>query len=278
MDKKNMKETGFSVLMSVYFKEKQNNLERALDSIFAKQTFKPTEFILVCDGELTPELDRLIDSFKANYPEIIKVFRKERGGLGKALNYGLPKCSYELVARADGDDICLPNRFEEQVKFMESHPEIDVCSAWLEEFSDDPNIVESVKKVPETPEEIYSFGKSRNPMNHPVVMFRKSAVMKNGSYLHFPLLEDYYLWVRMLCNGSKMYNIQKSLLLFRANRNMIKRRGGLKYAVTETKFQKTLYDLNYISLPCMVKNLIIRWCARLMPTTLRTALYKKLRG
>lgn len=53
-------------------------------------------------------------------------------------------------------------------------------------------MVLSVRKVPEQHEDILRFAKGRCPVNHPVVMFRKSAVLKAGGYKHFPLFEDYY--------------------------------------------------------------------------------------
>lgn len=88
-----------------------------------------------------------------------------------------------------------------------------MVGAWIDEFEDDISDVKSVRKLPELPDDIRQFAKRRNPINHPVVMFRKSAVLAAGGYQHFPLFEDYYLWIRMLMNGAKFYNIQESLLL-----------------------------------------------------------------
>lgn len=176
----------------------------------------------------------------------------------------------------DTDDIALPDRFEKQVDFMENHPEIDACSAWIDEFIDSPNNIISRRTLPETPEELYKFGKSRNPLNHPAVMFRKSAVIKAGGYQHFPLFEDYYLWVRMIMNGSKLYNLQESLLYFRSSKEMYKRRGGLKYALTEIKFQILLHKIGYISIYQMFRNCCTRFIARIIPNQLRGFLYKRI--
>ena len=89
----------FSVLMSVYYKEKPDFFDLALESNMVKQTLRPDEFILVCDGELTPELEVVIEKYRELFPNVLKVYRKKNGGLGKALNFGLQKCSYQLVAR-----------------------------------------------------------------------------------------------------------------------------------------------------------------------------------
>ena len=100
----------FSVLMSVYYKEKPKFFDLALESNLIKQTLPPNEFVLVCDGELTPDLEAVIEKYRKLYPNVLKVYRKENGGLGKALNFGLPKCSYPLVARSDSDDVCSADR------------------------------------------------------------------------------------------------------------------------------------------------------------------------
>lgn len=266
----------FSVLMSVYIKENPNYFDSALESILINQTLPPNELVLICDGDLTPELDAVIDKYLKLFPSILKVYRKENGGLGRALNFGLPKCSYELVARADSDDICMPMRFERQVRLLEARQDIDVVGAWIDEFDGDINNVISVRKLPETPEELYEFGKKRNPLSHPSVMFRKKAVEAVGGYKHFYLFEDYYLWVRMLVNGSKFYNIQESLLWFRTSAEMFKRRGGWKYACVEASFQWTIYRLGYIGLPNTIKNILIRFFVRILPNNIRGFIYKKL--
>ena len=97
-----------------------------------------------------------------------------------------------------------------------------------------------------------------------------------NSYQPFYLFEDYYLWVRMLLNGAKFYNIQESLLYFRFSPDMIKRRGGIKYAYVEAKFQWVLYKLGYISFAKSVINTGLRSGTRIIPNGLRGWLYKNL--
>ena len=105
-----MHNTDFSVLMSVYYKERPEQLRESLDSVFS-QTLLPTEVVLVEDGPLTPGLYNEIERFKSACPQLKVVRLHENGGLGKALNEGLKHCSYDLVARMDSDDICFPDRF-----------------------------------------------------------------------------------------------------------------------------------------------------------------------
>lgn len=265
----------FSVLLSLYYKECPEYLHQSLLSIF-NQTLIPDEVVLVKDGPLTEELEKVVLGYQQRYSSLKIILLPQNQGLGRALNEGLKHCSYDIVARMDTDDIAKPNRFEKQLSFLKAHPEIDVVSSWIDEFEGTIDNILSIRKLPETPEELFQYGKSRCPVNHPAVMFRKSAVLRSGGYLHFPLFEDYYLWVRMLMNGSKFYNIQESLLYFRTSPDMFKRRGGLKYALTEMKLLHRFYKLGYISLSQMLKNDMVRAMVRLMPNSLRSFIYQKI--
>ena len=176
----------FSVLLSVYYKEKPNCLKESLSSIF-NQRCLPTEVVLVEDGPLTCELNNVISEFldKGLKIEIVRLAKNQ--GLGKALNEGLKHCSYDLVARMDTDDIAKPDRFERQIIAFRDHPELEVVGAWIDEFEGDVSNVISVRKLPENHSEIYQFAKKRNPINHPVVMFRKKAVLSVGGVSAFSL-------------------------------------------------------------------------------------------
>lgn len=265
----------FSVLLSLYYKENPDFLRQSLESVFS-QTLSPDEVVLVEDGALTEDLYAEVNAWQLKRPEM-KIVKLERNcGLGKALNEGLKHCSNELVARMDTDDVCKPWRFERQVAFMKSHPDIAVCGSWIDEFEGEVSNVRSTRKPPQDNDKIYEFGKKRNPMNHPVVMFRKSAVEAAGNYLPMPLFEDYYLWVRMLLLGYKFHNIQESLLNFRFCGDVFKRRGGLKYAWTETIFQWKIYRLHYIDKERLMENIAIRFITRIIPNRLRRIIYKKL--
>lgn len=265
----------FSVLMSLYFKERPEYLRQSLDSIF-RQTLAVDEVILVEDGPVTPELEAVIREFQELYLELKVVPLPINGGLGNALNEGLKHCSYELVARMDTDDIAAIDRFEKQVSFMSNNPDIDICGSWLQEFEGDISNKKAIKKVPATHEEISEYAKSRNPLNHPSVMFRKKAVIDAGGYKPFPLFEDYYLWARMMVNGCKFANIPECLVNFRVSPDMYKRRGGFKYAKDSAKFQWTLHKLGIISAASAIKASILRGIIYLLPNHLRALIYSKL--
>lgn len=262
----------FSVLMSLYLKERPENLRDSLDSIFS-QSLPPNEVVLMVDGPILEELQKVVDCYSNRYSEIKVVKLPQNLGLGGALNKGLKFCTYELVIRMDTDDICKPDRFEKQVRFMKSHPEISVCSAWVDEFIDNTQNIVSQKKLPESSSEIFEYGKSRCPINHPSVIFRKSHVIAAGGYGPFP--EDYYLWGRMMMKEYKLHNLQESLVWFRTSKDVYKRRGGWKYCKAIFRLQKELYKIHYLNRTQFLKNSLIRCTVSLIPNYFRTLFYKR---
>ena len=220
----NMNTPNFSVLLSIYKNEKPDFVTDSFKSIL-NQSLIPNEVILVEDGPLTNELYEVIDSFKKEYPTIFKIVTlKKNVGLGLALNRGLEECSNELVARMDTDDIAKHTRFEKQVNAFIKKPKLSIVGSNVDEFTEDTNEVISQRVVPETHEDLVHFAKRRNPFNHPSVMYKKSDVLSVGGYQDYRRSQDYDLFVRMLNNGYQGYNIQESLLYFRADHDNLGRR------------------------------------------------------
>ncbi|WP_097016646.1 glycosyltransferase [Orenia metallireducens] len=265
----------FSVLLSVYFRENPDYLKKSLNSII-DQTVKPDEIVLVKDGELTKELDEVIDEFISKYTALFKVITfNENRGLGIALYEGVKACSYDIIARMDTDDIAKKDRFEKQINIFKERLDIDLVGSWIDEFELETNNVISQRRVPKTNKEIIKFAKQRCPFNHPTVMYRKESVLNSGNYQEFLWNEDYYLWVRMLVNGCEMYNIQESLLYFRTGKDMFKRRGGLRYALQDIMLQKEFLKLGFVNIFEFLYNILIRTSIRLIPNNLRGLFYKK---
>ena len=266
---------GYSVLMSVYHKEKPEYLKQSIESIQA-QTLSTNDFVLVCDGPLNEQLDSVIAIKQQEMGESLNVVRlAKNGGLGNALNEGIKHCKNELVARMDSDDIAYPNRCEKQIAVFNTHPEVSICSGMVEEFTTDPNTVDTKRVPPETNAEIVEFAKKRNPFNHPCVMYKKSAVEAVGSYQDFYLLEDYYLWLRMLMAGYQGYNIQEPLLHMRAGSEMYLRRAGWKYAKTQTKLFKFMKKQRFIGVGQYIRSCVIRSGSALAPNRLRKFMFEK---
>lgn len=263
----------FSVLLSVYRKENPEYLKQSIDSIFT-QTVPPTEIVMVEDGPLTDELYKVLDGYKKD-PRWKAVPLPENVGLGKALNAGLEACSYELVARMDTDDIAKPERFEKQLAAFAVDPELSLCGTQAAEFRDTPENVTAHKKVPLTDEEIRQYARKRNPFNHPTVMYKKSEVLRAGSYQHAMWFEDYYLWARMLAQGSKTRNLPEELLWFRAGEDMFGRRGGFKYVKSAVSVKRKIWKLGVSGFGDFLVSAGGQVVVGLMPNGLRRRFYQK---
>lgn len=261
----------FSVLMSVYGKENALSLDKALYSVLINQTVKPTEIILVEDGPLTDELLCVIKKYKNTFQQFQSIKLPQNRGLGTALNIGLQQCHYEWIARMDSDDISLPQRFEKQLNYLIAHPDTDVLGCAIGEFEHDEHSIVSLKICPAI---INNYIKLRSPVNHPTVFFRKSSVLKAGGYQHCYHMEDYHLWIRMYAMGMRITSLQEVLYLFKMNTDTQKRRGGWQYIQSELKIQKLMLNLNIITIPRYIFNIIIRCSGKLLNQHLRSLLYK----
>jgi len=266
----------FSVLLSVYNKELPSYLRRALQSIWDNQILKPQEIVIVKDGPLTKELNSIINTF-SKYAPVKTIVLKQNMGLGFALAVGVQQCTCELIARMDSDDISLSERFEKQINYYKSNPDISLLSSQIAEFINDPSVATSIRKVPISNSDILRFAKKRNPMNHVAVMFKKSAVLNAGNYVPFHGYEDYYLWVRMLIKGYKAANIDDNLVYVRIGNNMIARRQGIKFFKEEFRLQKEFKKLGFINNKERFQNIILRAFLRLLPVFVLKIVYKFLR-
>src|SRR5690606_26872976 len=219
---RSMPTQSFSVLMSVYSKERASYLQQALNSLSA-QTLRPSQIVIVEDGPLDNDLRRVIEQYTALLP-LTLVQLDTNVGLARALNAGLLKCEHEIIVRMDSDDQALPERFYRQLQFLEQHPEIDVVGSWIIETSEDITVDVTLKRLPCEHTNIVAFSKWRNPIAHPAVAFRRDAVKKAGMYpLIFP--EDYALWSTMIVQGYRFANIPEVLLRMRTGNSFLNRRG-----------------------------------------------------
>lgn len=204
----------FSVLMSVYGKEKPEYLREALDSLF-KQSAIPDQVVLVLDGPLGVELQLVVNKFADLYPSLEIYLLPKNRGLSAALRYGLEKCRNELVFRMDSDDVCYPNRFEEMLRLYENNPGLEVAGAFATSIDENGN-QGKLMSVPTTEEDIYRKVWAC-PFIHPTVCFMKSSLMKIGSYGENPgpRQDDYELWFRVVAGGLRCMNLAKPLLYYR---------------------------------------------------------------
>ena len=266
----------YSVLMSVYWKEKSNFLDFAIKSML-DQTVKPSEFVIIEDGELTPELYDIINKYTIKYPNLFRPIQLSHNvGLGPALRRGIKECSNELIARMDSDDYCKPNRIERQLEMIQTDPKLGMVGTNVEEFENNPENIISHVVLPETNEQIVKYSKTRCPFRHPSLLYKKSAVLKAKNYREFYLCEDYDLYVRMIRSGCKCYNIQEPLTYMRISPDFYKRRGGVKYMRTILNFKNEQLRLGYFSRLDYIKSVIPHIVVCLMPNAFRDYTYRHL--
>ena len=265
----------FSVLMSVYHKENADYLRQSLDSVF-NQTVRPKQVVLVEDGSLTDELNKVVADYSSRYPELQIVPLPENRGLGLALAEGILHCKYEMVARMDTDDIARVDRFELQLKEFEKNPNLDICGSHVLEFEGTMDNIVTKRRVPLTDEECKRYQRKRDAFNHMTVMYKKSAVLAAGNYQHCPLMEDTLLWVNMFKNGATAMNIDDYLVYARIGEGMYERRGGWAYYKKYKQARKRIYDTGYISWWDYTVTLMVQLVVALLPNSLRGGVFKHL--
>lgn len=266
----------FSVLMSLYIKEKASNFEECMQSML-KQTVLPTECVVVLDGPISEELRQALESYQAQYGDWIVVVPLEvNHGLGLALAEGVRHCKYDLIARMDTDDIARSDRFEKQLACFEKDPDLSVCGSHIIEFEGSIDHVLAKRKVPLTHDAIAAYQKQRSAFNHMTVMFTKEAILKAGNYQHAPLMEDDLMWVHMLQSGAKCLNIDDYLVYARTGYEMICRRGGWSYFKKYRKGRRQILETGYISYWDYWKTVAIQAVVALVPQSVRFFIFNKL--
>lgn len=266
----------FSVLMSLYIKEKAEYFEECMQSML-RQTVLPTEIVIVFDGPVSDELEKIVDRYMSENPGWIKIVKnKNNKGLGLALADGIPACTYELIARMDTDDIAREDRFEKQLNLFMKNPELDICGSHIVEFEGDVNRVISKRRVPIKQKDIAEYQKQRSAFNHMTVMYKKSSILKAGNYEDCPLMEDDMMWVRMLIAGAKCANIDDYLVFARTGAAMIERRGGWSYFLKYKSGRKKIFDTGYINVWDYWKTVIIQFFVAMCPKKLRVLVFAKL--
>ncbi|MBN2374685.1 glycosyltransferase family 2 protein [bacterium] len=206
-----------TVLMPVYNCYKY--IGCAVESILG-QTYRDFEFLIIDDGSNDCTLD-IVKRLQNRDPRIRLIRNEREKGVAGALNTGIDKAQGEFIARMDGDDISLPDRFKLQSDFLDRNSDVGVCGSWVIQIGCQPN---RIIRYPGGNEEIVARLLFESVIAHPAVMMRRdlfdSGIRYNTEARH---AEDYDLWVR--CRTStRFHNIQKALLLYRRHQENISNR------------------------------------------------------
>ncbi len=265
----------YSVLMSLYKKERPEYLRLAIDSVL-NQKVAPDDIVIVKDGSLTDGLEAVLQEYTNAHPTLFNIVASEKNlGLGLALNLGLQYCKNELVARMDTDDIAKPDRCEKQLRMYESTPDLSLLGSSVDEFYSDPSRVVSRRVVPAEHKAIYEYAKKRSAFNHPTVMYKKSKVLEVGGYGDLRRNQDVDLFGRMLFSGCIAGNIGESLLWFRSNDDLAKRRKSWENTKSYIDTIKKFWKMGYSSFGDYVVIAVAQTGMFLLPVKLQHWVYKK---
>lgn len=250
-------------------------LAQALDS-FARLRPLPQRLVLSVDGPLPAGLRTVV---AARWPLPIALLCGPGGhGVGLVLARGMAACRCELILRADADDLSLPHRAARQLAWMAAHPEVMAGSAWMEEFVDQPEQVVGCRHVP-VGSQVRHWARWRNPLNHPAVVLRRSAVLAVGGYRDQPGFEDYDLWLRLMHRHgpTALNNLPEVLVRARVGAAHLARRRGLTYARAEARFLCRAAREGHMARGQALLLLVLRLPWRLLPSPALARLMRLMR-
>lgn len=270
----------YSVLMSVYYREDPVFFSQAIQSMM-DQTVVTNDFVLVCDGPLTLELDSVIEHFDKQYPNVFNIIRlSENIGIGAAVNIGLHQCKNDLVAKMDADDVSVPDRCEKQLRLFEDNPTLTVVGGYIEEFDQNIDIPISIREVPTDNEGIRRFSRRRQPFNNVTVMYRRDAVLAVGGYRSLSRCEDYDLYVRLLHSGYYAENLAEVLVKVRAGQKGLSRRASFATLKGVVQSRWNALKIGYISLAdfmvCCIGEFVIVICPGVIRKFIYNSFFRKL--
>lgn len=220
-------------------------LELAIDSIL-QQTFQDFELVIVVDSGCGG-VDAALPENCRQSPKVRLIEAPPVGGFVYALNTGIAASRGKYIARMDGDDISAPDRLNEQVAYLDAHPEVAVVGCRARLIDAEGNTLERRYPYFQSNEQIRSVLPYRNPLLHPALMFRKDALLAVGGYKYGHTSEDHELFIRMARNPNiKFHNLEKELFAYRRHELQATRPGRIRVSFVEISgFLFTEFLLTY---------------------------------
>lgn len=258
----------FTVLIALWQGDQPSQVERALSSATHEQLLRPACLVLTVDGPLTPALESVVERAEKGEWGPARIARTpSHGGLANALERGLALCPTDVVARADADDINVPERFQRQIpEFADGS--LDLLGSAMRELG-----TGALRSRPLSERDIRAYCRDHNPFQHPTVVFRASAVRAAGGYRHLPFMEDWFLWYRMLKSGARARNLPDPLVDYRVNSALYRRRGGISPLRSDVILQRTMLRDGYTTVLRSARNLAVRLAYRSLGPRIRTLMY-----
>ena len=211
-----------SVVMPT-FNERPDMISDAVNSIL-QQTYNNIE-LHIFDDSTKEETKAAIDAFK--FDSRVNIHRSpKRVGFIKSLNLGLEAATGQYIARMDGDDFSHPDRFEKEVAFLESNPEVMVVGGQMN-IMDENGQITSSRTYPTGGLKLFLFSCVRNPLSHPTIMMRREVVDKGYRYDEsLRMSEDLDFWLRLMNDGYKIVNLPDTLINYRVMGNFLEKRSS----------------------------------------------------
>jgi glycosyltransferase involved in cell wall biosynthesis len=268
-----MTDTEFSLLLPVYAGDKAAYFTKAFASTVVEQSRRPSDVVIVQDGPIGTELAAAVAAATASSPVPVNHVRLPANvGLARALETGLGHCAHDVVARMDADDISLPTRFELQLAVMDTG--YDLVGTGMLEFDEAGRVLG--KRIPPTdPDDIVTSARFHDPFNHPTVVYRRSVVARAGGYRELPLMEDYWLFARMIQAGALVANLPDPLVMYRVDAGAYGRRGGFTLFRSEVALQRSLLKDRFVTRGQFARNVLVRGGYRFVPVAVRRVAYRR---
>jgi glycosyltransferase involved in cell wall biosynthesis len=252
-----------SVLLPVHAGVPVAALRAALTSLDG-QTRPADEVVVVADGPLMVDHDRLLDRYAGSRGGVVRVRLATNQGAGAANGAGLRAATGTWIAKMDADDILLPHRFEMQLAAL-GETGADLCGAAMWEFDVDPEHPTRIRTNPTDHAAIAQRMRFNNPVNHPTAVYRRELAMAVGGYPSMRYMQDYDLFARMLAGGARMMNLSEPLVLFRAGDGMLRRRSARGFLALEWQLQRNLRSYGLVGPGRAAGNLLVRGAFRVLP-------------
>jgi glycosyltransferase involved in cell wall biosynthesis len=241
---------------------------QAVDSIL-RQTMPDLELLIVEDPSPHSAAALLAD---VSDPRLRHLLRPARGTLVESLNEGLTRARAGLIARADADDVCEPDRLEKQLAFLEQHADVDILGSRVAVI-DGAGTIQGYRYYPLEHESIVRGLSRSNTLAHPSVLFKKDRILAAGGYRPF-FNEDYELWSRLAKQQARFANHPEPLVRYRVVRAGI-RSAKVRNALRGTLEVKRMYWVETMDLAGRLR----MWAERmllLLPPQLVVALFLRM--
>ncbi|MFZ9154915.1 MAG: hypothetical protein ACO22A_01015 [Schleiferiaceae bacterium] len=267
-------------LFSVYAGDRPSALFSSLWTMLRYQSRPLDRAVGVIEGELTTELELVVAHF-TNEVEWIRIPRVQNRlsfGLPTALNAGLTAISSEdVVLKIDTDDLYPPCRVALTLEAFEAQPALGIFGGQVDEWDEHFAVFKGSRSVPLAHQEIFRYGKKRNPFNGPTVAFTAGLARELGGFAHVGANEDYVLWASILQSGAYAQNSPEVLAYMRGGTDLVARRSTVRTRKVELEALRAIRKLGYFNAPTYILHVLVMQLVRRMPLQLNLYLYQRLR-